>query len=243
MSKTSWLRGLTLLLTVCASSAQAAVFSGVWDPKFGAPFVTDLPFGATNNLGWRGTATWDIPDTCLPGGTATVNNAVDCAGGAIVTSAQVEFYNFDLGLDPPTVATLNFNPATMSISDMGFVGGQLAHLTTTSSNFVNPPENLWQFGVAWDVEFSLFFTFNEVGFADGPHLGWRQCHYDRTYATHYDEGGSYCNSGFSNPNNDPDLVPTLHITRVPEPGTLALALFGVLGLASRRVRAAIPSPR
>lgn len=241
MSKNVWLRGMTLVLAVCAGSAQAAVFSGVWDPKFGAPFVTDSPFDAHNNLGWRGTATWDIPDACLPGGTATINNAVDCDGAAIVTSAQVELYNFDLGLNPPAVATLNFNPASMSISDMRFVGGNLAHLTTSPSNFVNPPENLWLFGVAYDVEFSLFFTNSVEGFADGPHLRWRQCH-SYTYS-HHDNREAYCRTGVSNPDNDPDLVPKLEITRVPEPSSLALALVGALALASRRVRAAVSSTR
>jgi hypothetical protein len=225
---------LVVLTAALSGSAHAAFFSSVWDPKFGAPFVTDLPFGAPYNLGWRATDPLanivEIPDGCLPVGTATIDNAIDCDGAAKINAAQVELYNFDLGSNAPAVATLTFNPASMVISDMRFVDGELRHLTTTNSNFVDPPESLWQFGVAWDVEFSLFFTFDVAGFADGPHLSWRQpCGYHHASYVCY-------RTGVSNPDNDPALVPNLKITRVPEPSSLALALVGVLGLASRRAR-------
>jgi hypothetical protein len=231
---------LVVLAAALSGSAHAAIFNGVWDPKFGAPFVTDLPFGAPNNLGWRGpidTTFFFVPDSCVPTGTATINNADDCDGAAAVTSARVELYNFDLGLNAPPVATLDFNPASMTIGDMRFVDGELTQLSTTRSNSVDPTDSLWQFGVAWNVEFRLFFTFGDDVLADGPHLEWRQCYSPTALTSAY----PHCASGINNPTNDPDLVPELRITLVPEPGSLALALLGALGLASRRVRQSLRS--
>lgn len=211
-----WIRRLALLLAVFSGSANAAVYTGVWDPTYGNPFT---------NLGWRGTAEYFVPDTCVPGGTIDISNSIDCSNAAIVTQAQVEFYDINAS-GQPTISTLVFNPASLIIGTLSYVAGELTQLTTTGSNYVSPVEDLSAFGVNSNTEFSLFFTL------DGPRLAWQQC-YDEyfTYAAYCE-----CASGV----NDATQFPaTFTITRVPEPGTLALACLALLALSPRRVRAAL----
>lgn len=228
-SAARWLRRLTVSLAMIAGVAQAATFSAVWDPKFGAPFTTD--FDASNNLGWRSPIEGSfiyVPDECLPvaAGTVTITNAGNCFGLAQVTLAQVEFYNFDLSGNPPPVATLTFpSPVSMVISDMRFVDGVLDGLTTTASAYFDPPENLLDFGVLGNMEFSLFFTLDGDDYlAAGPHLRWRWCGVPSIMRTH----DGQCITGLSNPYNDSALVPRVQFSRVPEPGSLALVGLALL---------------
>jgi len=218
-----WIRRLTLMLAVFSGSANAALYTGVWDPTYGNPF---------NNLGWRGTAEYFVPDTCVPGGTIDISNSIDCSNAAIVTQAQVEFYDITAG-GQPTISTLVFNPASLIIGTLRYVSGDLTQLTTSSSNYVAPVEDLSAFGVSSNTEFSLFFTL------DGPRLAWQECYgYEYRYSTHHYP--PECSSGV---NNAAEFPATFEITRVPEPGTLALACLALLALTPRRVRAALLSRR
>lgn len=217
-----WLRRVAVLSIVVGAPAHAAVYSGIWDPPYGSPFT---------NLGWRGTATYFVPDTCLPGGTVIVDNYSGCGGAAAVTSAQVEFYDTTAGLNPPSIATLVFNPASLVVDDLNFVGGQLTGLSTWGgSDYVDPTVNLAAYGVGSNTEFTLFFTL-----ADGPRLGWKDCGYYGYATTHYYE--PECSFGTNDIVNFP--VTDFTITRIPEPGTLALATLALLGLAPRRVRSGL----
>ncbi|MCW5634780.1 MAG: PEP-CTERM sorting domain-containing protein [Rubrivivax sp.] len=218
-----WLGRIVLVAAAVGGSAQAAVYRGVWDPAYGAPFT---------NLGWRGTADYFVPDTCLPGGTVDLDNTYDCAGAAIVTSAEVEFYDVNAG-GQPTLATLVFDPQSLIIGTLRFVSGELTQLTTTNSNYLAPDADLSAFGVSWNTEFSLLFTL------DGPRLAWRECYYsDYHYSTHHYP--PKCASGL---NDNQQFPATFTITQVPEPGTLALAALALLVLAPRRVRAALVARR
>ncbi len=214
-----WLRGLAFLSVAATGMANAATYSGIWDPPYGSPFT---------NLGWRGTATYFVPDTCLPGGTAIVDNATGCGGAATVTSAQVDFYDTTAGINAPSIATLIFNPTSLIVDDLSFVSGQLTDLSTSASNYVDPTANLSAYNVGSATEFTLFFTL-----ADGPRLGWRDCsYYPTTYSTYHH---SECSFGTNDNTQFP--VTNFTITQVPEPGTLALASLALLALTPRRVRA------
>ena len=219
------LAAVAVTACVFAGAAQAAVYNGNWDPAYGSPFVN--PNGI--NLGWRGITQIYVPDSCVLVGTGVVNNVADCGGLAAVQSALVQLYDVD-ALGQPTLNTLNFNPASLTISNLEYLSGNLAGLQSSQSSFVfdNVVENV-EFSVQFD------FIFNVCGqgcgvplnagaaaasdapndTTDGPKLFWQD-----------DHGGSGVNS----------ITPTITFQRVlPEPAGLALAL-SALALAgwSRR---------
>lgn len=208
----TWARGLTqvtaLVCAFTAGSAQAAVYTGVWDPTYGAPFT---------NLGWRGNAHYTVPNGCESAGTADVDNAAACGGAAAVTSAEVEFYDVTDG-GQYTLATLVFDPASLVIGTLRYIDGELMQLTTTTSNVVTPTANLSAFGVASTAGFLLNFSL------DGPHLSWINCSRDT-------DG---CQRGS---NDAVNFAPQFTISRVPEPGSLWLSGLALLALSQIRRRA------
>ena len=83
------------------SKAGAAVFVGTFDPSFG---------GNLFNLGFRGQATFFVPDACL-GTSGFVPNTVDsCAGGNMsMTAATVELYRYEPNTpNAPTLDSATF---------------------------------------------------------------------------------------------------------------------------------------
>jgi len=212
----NWLRGLALLAAMVAGPSHAALYTGVWDPTYGSPF---------GNLGWRGSADFSVPDSCLPIGTADVINATACGGGAAVTGARVELYD-TTDTAQTTLATLVFNETTLVIGTLRFIEGALTELTTTDSNLVAPAADLTAFGVTPFTEFFLNFGL------DGPHLGWATCA----------AVANFCQTGGFN--DGTQFPPTFTITRVvpvPEPTTLWLAGLALLSLVPvRRIVAARP---
>lgn len=242
-----WLRNLVLATTALAGSAQAATYSGVWDPPFGAPFGT-----LTTGLGWRGTATYFVPDSCELSGSGLVDNygnipfiPGNCGGLAAVTAAEVELFNVaDVG--QATLATLTFDPASFYVGVLQYVGGELEGLFTDFSNWLSPSSDpdatpaelaiLDAFGPLnpYTTQFSLIFTL------DGPRLAWRDCGYTATYsATSYT---SYrCSGGINS--NAPGFQPEFTITRVPEPGTIGLAGLALLLLLPRKGRGMVSKLR
>jgi hypothetical protein len=200
-----WVQGLAWALACVAGSANAAVYTGVWDPVYGAPFT---------NLGWRGTATYAVPDSCEISGSGDISNALDCGGAATVSSASVEFYDASTS-GQGTLATLVFDPSSLIISTLRYLDGNLDQLVTTSSNAAYAGAGLSAMGVTPSVAFFLQFDLA------GPHLAWLDCA-DET---------KYCLRGVNS------FAPQFSISRVPEPGSLwlsGLALFVAVTAVRRR---------
>lgn len=232
LSSVRWLRRLLVAAAAVGtwSSAQAITYHGVWDPPFGSDF---------SDLNWSGDAYYDVPAACEAIGATYgfVFNA-SCAPQAVITSAQVTLTNRITN----ATTTLVFNPASMHIFALDYTGANLTDLWTDNSNYIDPATTL-DGAFNWNTEFSLFF---DLG---GPHLLWREC----STSSYYDGPTVTTNSTHNSPpppprcsygvNDSRNFPPEFTITRVPEPGTLALACLGLLGLAPRRVRAALAARR
>ena len=99
-------------LVIPFSNAGAAVFVGTFDPSFG---------GNLRDLGFRGQATFFVPDACL-GTSGFVSNANPCSIGAMsMTAATVDLYRFDpipLASPPLTLASATFAPPAASLFDV-----------------------------------------------------------------------------------------------------------------------------
>jgi hypothetical protein len=211
-------------------SAQAAVYSGSWDPAFGAsPFL---------DLGWNGDATFYIPDQCV----LNTGSVTSCAFGALTAGpAQVGLYS----LSTSGTETLNFNQ-TVSVSSMTFLNGLLVGV---DSSMFSPVLATSSFAGSGNYSFAVQFTSS-----DGAKLFYKKnglgeddesfsasnfgdddeedgCTYPSTSA------GNNQNCGVNNFSKYPASV--TYALVVPEPGTYALMLagLGVVGLVTRRRRA------
>jgi len=117
---------------LCAvAPAQAAFYSGEWDPLYGLPFVGSGPVGY--NLGWRGEVQVFVPDACAnASGVRNYGLTSSCTQNSYIQSATVELY------DAGTLAskgTLTFLTTPMSVLALHFSGSQLLSLATLPSSW------------------------------------------------------------------------------------------------------------
>lgn len=215
---------------VGVGAAQAALWTGAWDPRYGQPF--DGNFDA-DVLGWRGIATFDIPETCIVGNTA---NSLTCAGMSLV-SAQVTFYDFKTDA---TVETFNYTPGDLSNFSATFGSGGV--LTSLVSNFFAPRSPESNFSVINLYTFSLQFVADGVrmyhtkdydlwGFPIGPYSP-EKC--DKNWLLRVSQPW-VC--GYSGTYSDGSSAPAIVVTysKVPEPGSIALLFAaGLAGLGAYR---------
>lgn len=138
--------------------AQAALVTGRFDPVFGT---------ALSGVGFKGTATFSISDSCLkvlaPGVGAFIYANYNCAGGSSGSGmgfggADVQFYGTDSSKPTyeQTIATLSFASAANAILGMYVKDGQvlavqstlIGPVTVTGSSLGDPPPSFYiQFGM------------------------------------------------------------------------------------------------
>ena len=220
--------------------AGAAIFIGTFDPSFG---------GNLADLGFRGQATFDIPDACLGQTGFLVSNSGPCSnGGMFMTAATVELYRFS-NLLAPTLDTATFAPPPVSLIDALFgidpVTGQPT-LLGVNTPVVGPRlVNVFDGGTIYAGNLWLEFqqpapliilnTDSVSAFASVPASA---------------AAGAYlfaCDP-FLNQNTSSSTctqiqsdVATVRFTRVPEPATAGLVLLAFAGIAVVRGRRSLLS--
>lgn len=240
-----WLRRFALAVAAVGSlsSAEAAVYRGVWDPPFGSPFGT-----FDTGLGWRGSVDVYVPPECELSGSGLLDNygnipgvPGNCGGQSVVRNAVVELFNAAPSSDQHTLATLTFDPASFYVAVVRFAGGQVDGVLTDFSNRLTPSSDLGAstedldlldtFGALnpWTTQFSLIMSVYPDG-VWGPQLWYRDC-------GSYRSAASWCRTGH---NSFADgFQPVITFSRVPEPATLGLvgvALIGAAAVGGRRRR-------
>jgi hypothetical protein len=212
-------------------AAQAAVFVGTWDPRYGKPFDS-----GPEVLGWRGSARFEIPDQCIFAGTV---DSDDCLGMQLI-DAQVTFYDYVNG---PEIAIFNY--ATADLDDFSATFDAGGGLTSLTSDFFTSRQPVGtSFSIIDFYSFSLQFVadgvrmyhtkdYEIVPFDIGP--------FSPAFCGHWRLPTLVC--GFSGSYSDGSSAPAVHVSfnRVPEPGSLLLIAAAVLAagftlrLAPRRL--------
>jgi len=176
-----------------AAPSSAAVIIGRWDPSFGAAFP---------DLGWRGEATFFVPDACLAK-SGWVFNFESCSNfGMKILSADVEFYKVSDPTNPAFQEAVAFHEPSSVVERMNIENGVLAGLFGSFDYSV--PSTLPLAGGPY-TEFVLFFEDNiaRMGFISNPPDG------DETRGR-----------------SDANAFITFRV--VPEPSSLALAVIALL---------------
>jgi PEP-CTERM motif len=215
---------LALLASIGSAPAHAAAYTGTWDPDFGGIFT---------DLGWKGSASFILPDTCLGLSGSFANAAASCGGGGMqVTQAKVTFY--DRVSDPDGLAalqTLDFGTAPvvygMSINSTGAGSTQLLGANTGFFAPVKGQVAVAQAG-GLDYYFHLIVNGNQAAL-----MYTRDEFAGPGCVLSIFGGADPAECGFSV--SAPNITFT---TAVPEPQTYALMLGGlaVLAAAARRRR-------
>lgn len=184
-------------MLVVAPSARSAIWSGAWDPAFGPAFP---------DLGWRGEATFFLPDACLAE-QGWVFNFESCSSfGMKILSAEVEFYKLS---DPTNTAfheTLSFDVPSSAVLGMNLDDGVLTGVLGT---FLYSRASTLPIAGGPYTEFVLFFEDDlaRMGFVSDPPDGPKT-------------------RGFSD-KHPADGSPFITFRVVPEPGAWSLLLLGL----------------
>jgi hypothetical protein len=136
--------------------AQAALYTGNWDPAYGGTFPS---------LGWEASALFNVPDACLALGNGTNIPISGACAGFSVLSAEVSFYN----VASPGTILQSFNLDTnVNVTGINLAAGQLSGIDTNFFHFFVPTLEIAGGG---DFSFSLIlFGGNKAQliFADPP---------------------------------------------------------------------------
>jgi len=190
-------------------SAHAAVYTGNWDPAFGAAY---------SGLGWKGEATFVIPDACLALGPGVYGNGSSCSNfGMQLVNASVSFYDIN-DLSQTTQETVYFNTPASVFSTLA--------MSVDANNQLAGVFGLFDYLVAATVD---------LPFAGGIAAQYGLSFQDSIAVLQIKtpSGTSYSQS------IAPDgSKPLIIFTAVPEPETYALLLagLGMVVMLSRRRR-------
>lgn len=106
-------------------SAQAAVYTGKWDPAYGGIF---------GSLGWQASASFDVPASCLGQVDGSYSATGACAGFSVL-GATLEFY--DVASPGTILESFNLN-TNVPVSGLDIAGGQLVGIDTGDFGAVVP---------------------------------------------------------------------------------------------------------
>lgn len=222
-----------------AGQAQAAVFVGDWDPAFGPAFP---------QLGWKGSARFEIPDLCLQN-VGTYVNGVGCAAGfgLKIISAEVEFYKLS---DNSYLDTLYFTAPSATITmevtknalsgknELSGVIGAFLTFDTSDTPLVKSQSYLGLTGATFSLGFVESPLFSGDYYAQ---MGWAQYRTCNYYSYSYPCKQFGVSDLIQDPNRGPFLTFRQVGLEVPEPGSLALLLPAVGMLAAFRRRKHAPA--
>lgn len=201
---------------LAAAPAQATVYRGHYDPSYGAPFP---------DLGWKATATFDVPNTCLsqPDGPYAISG--NCAAFTVL-SAEVDFYNSTIDPNPQTSPVLESFMLNTSVFVNGvtIAGGKLAGVDTGFFNYFVPV------GGSLSIAGNGAYSFSLILFDDSAQLVYAKPVSTSPICASIHIKHTKC--GFS------AEAPVGVFAPVPEPETFALMLagLGALGFVARRRR-------
>lgn len=210
--------GAAAAAVMAASPVQAAVYTGNWDPGYGNPFP---------NLGWKGSATFFIPDACLSFTSSWVGNNDACSGGGMkVLEATLSFY--DIVADPlgtgPVAQSFSFvDPGTPLVYEM-YVGAN-NKLQGVSTAFFSPVQASTPAAqaLAGTAYFHLMFG-KATSPAGTPSV---ELYHTDIFTNPTCLFTRQCTGGFGAEKAVLEITPA-----IPEPSTYALMLGGLAALAA-----------
>ena len=107
-------------------TAQAALYTGTWDPMYGGIFPS---------LGWQASAVFDVPDACLALGSGNNIPISGACAGFDVLSAQVDFY--DVAAPGTILESFNLSPEVI-VTGINLAGNALTGVDTDFFHYFIP---------------------------------------------------------------------------------------------------------